>query len=126
MHDRRLTIWTDTGLGESAAVLLREGVIHHRLLLHSKANPAGLDDADIAFGQPDPEAVMRSRRLRWVHITSAGYTRYDRDDLREAMRLRGAMLTNSSHVYDEPCAQHAVAMMLSLARQLPASLETQR
>jgi phosphoglycerate dehydrogenase-like enzyme len=36
------------------------------------------------------------------------------------------VLTNSSLVYDEPCAEHALAFLLSHARQLPASLDVQR
>jgi phosphoglycerate dehydrogenase-like enzyme len=34
-------------------------------------------------------------------------------------------LTNSSLVYDEPCAQHALAYMLAEARQLPGSIRDQ-
>ena len=70
-----------------------------------------LNDADIAVGQPDPMQVMNLPRLKWVHLTTAGYTRYDRDDIREAFRRRGAMMTNSSMVYAEPCAEHVFAMM---------------
>ena len=54
------------------------------------------------------------------------YTRYDRDDLRSALRSRGVALTTSSHVYDEPCAQHLLTMMMSLARQLPYAQDDQR
>jgi phosphoglycerate dehydrogenase-like enzyme len=61
-----------------------------------------------------------------VHLSSAGYTRYDTDAVRNAVRSRGAVLTNSSAVYEEPCAEHALAMMLALARRLPQSLEDQR
>ncbi len=39
---------------------------------------------------------------------------------------RKVILTNSSAVYDEPCAQHVLAMMMSLARVLPAALDDQR
>jgi phosphoglycerate dehydrogenase-like enzyme len=77
-----------------------------------------LPDCDIAFGQPDPQVVIESN-LRWVHLSSAGYTNYDNDAVREALHKRGAILTNSSSVYDEPCAQHALAMMLAFARRLP-------
>lgn len=96
------------------------------LNLVAAAPDEGFFEADVAFGQPDPEQVIGSRRLRWVHLTSAGYTRYDRDDVRAALRGRGAVLTTSSHVYDEPCAQHVLAMMMSLARGLPGSHEVQR
>jgi phosphoglycerate dehydrogenase-like enzyme len=36
------------------------------------------------------------------------------------------MLTNSSWVYEEPCAEHVLAMMLSLGRRLAESVENQR
>ncbi len=78
-----------------------------------------LPSCDIAFGQPDKQIVIESPHLRWIHLTSAGYTNYDNEIVREALQKRGAVLTNSSGVYDEPCAQHALAMMLAFARQLP-------
>jgi len=34
-------------------------------------------EADVGFGQPDPEDFIASSRLRWVHISTAGYSRYD-------------------------------------------------
>jgi phosphoglycerate dehydrogenase-like enzyme len=46
--------------------------------------------------------------------------------LREAFKARGAVLTNSSSVYDEPCAEHALAMMMALSRRLPDAWERQR
>jgi phosphoglycerate dehydrogenase-like enzyme len=42
------------------------------------------------------------------------------------MRKQGTIVTNSSWVYEEPCAEHVVAMMLSLARRLPEALDDQR
>ncbi len=124
MSKSTLTIACSTSFSGTALALVKEGTAAHRLVLSESGK--ALEDADIAFGQPDPDAVMVSPRLRWVHITSAGYTRYDREDFRAALRERNAVFTNSSHVYDEPCAQHAVAMMLALARQLPQCLESQR
>ena len=80
---------------------------------------AELASCDVAFGQPDKQTVIKSPNLRWIHLSSAGYTNYDNDAVRGALKKRGAILTNSSSVYDEPCAQHALAMMLAFARQLP-------
>ena len=123
-----LTIWCNAKFPPAAMDELKRGLSAHALVL-SSTPPTGnlansppdpeLERADVAFGQPDPAQVMRLPRLRWVHLTSAGYTRYDRDDLRAALRTRGAVLTNSSAVYAEPCAEHALAMMLALARRLP-------
>ena len=127
---RRQTIWCNAKFAPEATSLLREGVARagHRFVLSSTRTTGNLvggdadpklEEADIALGQPDPEQVMRLPRLKWVHLTSAGYTRYDRDDLKAAFRARGAALTNSSMVYAEPCAQHALAMLLGVARRLP-------
>jgi phosphoglycerate dehydrogenase-like enzyme len=85
-----------------------------------------LRTADIAFGYPEPEAVLNCERLRWIQLNSAGYTSYDHDQIKSGLVARGVALTNSSSVYDEPCAQHLLAMITGLARQLPAALDSQR
>ena len=130
-----LTIWCNTAFPDRALARLREGTAGHRLIfpdgLQTSNLTAGgpdpqMESADVAFGQPDPDQSMRLPRLRWVHLTTAGYTRYDRDDLRDAFRGRGAALTNSSWVYEEPCAEHVLAMMMALARQLPQCLTEQQ
>lgn len=132
-----LNIWCNARLPPEAKDALRAGVGGHRIVFADEARTpvAGSSlvavlaplpsDADVAFGQPDP-AELLTRGVRWVHLSSAGYTRYDRDDLRAAFAERGAALTNSSDVYDEPVAQHLLAMMLALARALPRSLDNQR
>lgn len=134
MNEAQLTIWTNAQFPAAVAQALADGVAPHRLLYAAQMNrtnlaasPADpwLEQADIAFGQPDTAQLITLDRLRWLHLTSAGYTAYDRDDLRAALRGRGARLTTSSGVYAEPCAQHALALMLALARQLPAALATQ-
>lgn len=130
----QLTIWCNAKFTPAATDELKLGLASHRLVFASAStgNLAGagfdpdLEKADVALGQPDPVQIMSLRRLRWVHLTSAGYTRYDRDDLKAAMRTRGAALTNSSAVYAEPCAEHALAMMLSLARRLPQCVADQQ
>jgi phosphoglycerate dehydrogenase-like enzyme len=123
-----LTIWCNAKFTPDAMDQLRRDLAGHRLVLSStpatgnlasSAPDPELEHADVALGQPDPAQVMRLPRLRWVHLTSAGYTRYDRDDLRAALRGRGAAMTNSSTVYAEPCAEHVFSMMLALARRLP-------
>src|SRR6185295_18091517 len=85
-----------------------------------------IGQASIAFGKPNPADLLASPGLRWVHLSSAGYEQYDRDDLRVALRGRGVPLSNSSTVYAEPCAEHVLAMMTSLSRRLPQALDNQR
>jgi phosphoglycerate dehydrogenase-like enzyme len=130
-----LTIWTNARLGDAADAALRAGIQSHRLIHSSqlsasnlaKAAPdPALQEADVAFGQPDPDFALQCPRLRWVHLTTAGYARYDSAEFRSAFGGRGAVLTNSSLVYNEPCAEHLLAFMMAQARQLPQSLDGQR
>ena len=128
------TIWTNHQVAESSARRLRDGLKGHRLVVSDVTNrsvlAAGtrdpkLAEAEIAWGQPDVADCLQYDRLRWIAITTAGYTRYDREDLRETLRARGAAMTNTSSVFADPCAQHVLAMMLALARQLPQSWRDQ-
>lgn len=130
-----LVIWTNVRLPDGAMAELREGVQGHRLVMAgertaSSLTPvspdAAMQECDVVFGQPDAELALASPRLRWIHVSAAGYTRYDGADFRTAWSGRGAVLTNSSAVYDEPCAEHALAFMLAEARRLPQCLDTQR
>jgi phosphoglycerate dehydrogenase-like enzyme len=69
---------------------------------------------------------MKLPKIRWVQLTTAGYTRYDSRDFRETMMRNGTIVCNTSSVYAEPCAQHVMSMMLALARRLPQSMENQQ
>lgn len=129
-----LTIWCNARFPEPATRELLDGVKGHRMVVPTAQEAsnlvAGSSDpqlaqADIAFGQPDPKQIIELPRLRWIHLTSAGYTRYDSEVVRTGLRRRGAILTNSSMVYDEPCAEHVLAMVLAMARQLPQSWRQQ-
>jgi len=129
-----LTIWCNTLFSEAATRLLHEGTAAHRLVqaraasasvLEAGARDPALALADIALGQPDPADCRRHRRLRWVELTTAGYTRYDTEEFREGFRARGAALTTASGVFADPCAQHVLAMMLALGRQLLPSYRDQ-
>ncbi|MHB8635442.1 MAG: D-2-hydroxyacid dehydrogenase [Fimbriimonadaceae bacterium] len=128
-----LTIWCNANFDETATAELAAGAAKHRLVgaqvkggnLSAGASSELLTQADVAFGQPDPEQVVSLAKLQWIHLTSAGYTRYDRSDVRAAIAARRARLTNSSSVFDDPCAQHLLAFMLAHARQLPAAFASQ-
>ncbi len=111
--------------GDAAMQLLRAETTGHQLILAEAKDDAALAEAAVAFGQPDTEAVKQSKRLRWVHLDSAGYDRFDNEEARAALGKRGTPLTNSSGVYAEPCAQHLLAMMMSLARRIPQARDRQ-
>jgi len=125
-----LTIWCNAALSAPAENLLVHGLDGHRLVLAEKrsasvlvAGPAdaGFAGADVVFGQPDAGECLRRKKIKWVAVTSAGYGRYDTPEFLESFKARGSVFTTSSAVFAEPCAQHVLAMMLALARQLPAS-----
>jgi phosphoglycerate dehydrogenase-like enzyme len=129
-----LKIWSNGDFGPEGMRLLVEGCRAHALVLaderHSSVlNPGRRDPAlaaaDIAFGQPDPADCIASASLRWIEVSSAGYTRYDNEAFREAIRSRRAAFTNASTVYADACAEHVLAAMLADGRQLLASYATQ-
>lgn len=125
-----LTVWANHELRPGARELFYDSLarLGCRVLQSAKSSRSVLTpgepdpllaEADIAYGQPDPVDVMRHPRLRWVAVSTAGYTRYDRDDFRQAMRSRGTLVSNASSVFANPCAEHALAMMLCFSRELP-------
>ena len=127
MGMKTLKIWCNADFPDPLSKNLIESVSPHELVWSSslhKSNLAGggtdpaARSADIIFGQPHPDDVIFSDSVRWVHLTTAGYTRYDNDAVRHALRSRGAMLTNASSVFADPCAEHALAFMLCQARVL--------
>lgn len=123
-----LHIWCNYDFEQSLARELRERTSAHRLTLVDSSVSAPAASApvpDILLGQPEVEYLL-SRTPRWTEITSAGYSAYDREDLRETFRGHGAWLTNTSTVFDEACAQHLLAMILALARELLRCLDNQR
>ncbi len=125
-----LRLWCNYDFAPAEAEALRAGAAGHRLTLAPSSNDGAGDPdaaaAHVLLGQPDPALLLASPRVRWAEITSAGYAPYDRADLRAAFQARGAVLTNSSQVFAEACAQHLAAMLLSLARELPRCLDNQR
>jgi phosphoglycerate dehydrogenase-like enzyme len=125
-----MNIWSNVRYPDAAMRLLGEAAAGHQLIQAAALSEAesreSLASADIAFGQPDADAVRDSSSLRWVHLDSAGYDRFDNAVMRAALTARGAVLTNSSSVYDEPCAEHLLAMMMALARRLPHAAVVQR
>src|SRR5687767_10658562 len=91
MTQSALTIWTNAKFPDEVRAELDANVAPHRLIYAVETNQSNLAAApvdaqlavaDIAFGQPDAEQAMRLSNLKWVHLTTAGYTAYDRDDFK--------------------------------------------
>ena len=125
-----LTIWANHELRPGARELFYDSIarLGCRVIQSDQSSPSVLAEgavdptlagADVAYGQPDPADLIRYPRLRWVALSTAGYTRYDSDSFRATLRERGTVVTNSSQVFANPCAEHVLAMMLAFARELP-------
>ena len=128
-----LTIWSNHKFSDAARDKLTAGLGDHKLLLPKSATESNLvaggpdadaRRADVLHGQPHADDVIDGK-ARWTALTSAGYTRYDNDAVKTAVRGRDASLTNASTIYDEPCAQHVLAQMLAASRELPTALAAQ-
>ncbi|WP_367874064.1 D-2-hydroxyacid dehydrogenase [Luteolibacter sp. Populi] len=128
-----LKVFTDLQAAPELIDWLRESIAPHELRVPAPTGANVLSDiptdplmqeADVVLGQPRTDAVLTSSKLKWLQVSTAGFTRYDTPEFRTAMQARGIPVTNSSHVYDDPCAEHVLAFMLANARQLPRSLAT--
>lgn len=127
-----MKIFSDLQLDEPMLQWFRDSIHPHELLLPKVGATSVLDappadpsllEADIVLGQPAVKPILESTKLKWFQVTSAGITRYDTEEFRSAAKGKGLAMTNSSAVFDEPCAEHVFALMLAQARQLPQALK---
>lgn len=128
-----LKVFADIQVEPALLDRLRHGIAPHVLLLPAAGGTSVLGDAPIdpqlaqahiALGQPSAQGVLDSSTLRWLQVSSAGITRYDHGDFRRSAAEKGLVVTNSSSVYDEACAEHLLAFMLAQSRLLPEALTT--
>lgn len=129
-----LTIWTNQYFEPKLMDQLLREISPHRLIVSERTSKSNLvsaerdasaRQADVLYGQPHVQDVLESDRCRWVQLTTAGYTRFDRPEIWKTIRDKGIIFCNASRLYDEPCAQHVVAMLLSLARAIPEAVKDQ-
>lgn len=80
---------------------------------------AEIADADAYVGNITPEEVRAGKNLKWVHVMSAGVERVlfmsGSNDLRDSK----IVVTNNKIVQGPEIADHAMAMLLALSRDLP-------
>lgn len=82
-----------------------------------------LPDADIFMGYMlGPDLLARSPKLKWIQAVSAGVKQYLYPELRE----RGVIVTNASSVHCVPVAQHALGVLMALARRFPDCVRYQQ
>jgi len=78
------------------------------------ATPGALERADIAYGLPDLAQLPAAKKLRWIQLASAGVPAA-LCDIAQKMNLR---VTNLAGLYGPTIAEHALAMLLTLNRNL--------
>ncbi len=76
---------------------------------------AALEDADALLGFCEPELLQAGKRLRWIQSYSAGVDRC----VAAAEQQQDLVLTNMQRVHGPAIAEHVLAMLLSIARDLP-------
>lgn len=126
-------IFVDFAMPPDALELLQAGTRGHQLIFPQKTLTSVLarpepdplfNTADIAFGQPDPQAIAEAGNLKWIQVSSSGITRYDTSEFRALMARRQIAVANSASVYNEACAVHVLSFLLAQARNLPLALKT--
>lgn len=78
-------------------------------------------DADAILGYCDAELIEAARRLVWVQITSAGA---ERCVTVQQIAKGNVILTNMQKMSSPVIGEHAIAMMMSLSRNLPTFAKT--
>jgi D-2-hydroxyacid dehydrogenase (NADP+) len=84
--------------------------------------PQELPDTDIFIGAMlRPAQFQFARKLKWIHSTAAGVSQLMYPELQNS----GVILTNPSGIFSPPMAEHALGLMVALARNFPDSVRYQ-
>jgi phosphoglycerate dehydrogenase-like enzyme len=83
---------------------------------------AHMGTATIAYGLPPLADLKQASALRWLQLTSAGVPQ----ELCQPAGERGLVITNLAGLYGSSIAEHALALMVLLARNLHVAVLQQR
>lgn len=84
--------------------------------------PEEIVDADVFIGwNLRPQQFQIARRLRWIHSPAAAVHQLMYPELMNS----NVILTNSTSVHAPVVAEHAIAVLLALAKRLPQSMHYQ-
>jgi phosphoglycerate dehydrogenase-like enzyme len=78
-------------------------------------------DADAVIGAVRPEEFKAAKKLKWVHVGSAGVENALFPEIVES----DVIVTNQKNVYGPQIADHAFAFLLALTRRLNVTIPTQ-
>ena len=76
---------------------------------------AVLEQAEVILGFCSPQLIKRAKKLRWLQHFGTGV---DRCTLSPAVQEADFILTNAQHTAAPPIAEHVIAMLLALTRNL--------
>lgn len=83
----------------------------------------GLAECDVAYTWIlNPGELATAKRLRWVHTSAVAVETLCLPEL----FARGVLVSNSRGIQAAPIAEHVLAVVLALAKQLPFALAAQR
>ena len=84
--------------------------------------PQELPDTDIFVGYSlRPQQLIEARKLKWIHSTASGVAQLMYPELRDS----GIEVTNPRGIFAIPMAEHAMGLLLALARNFPECVRHQ-
>lgn len=120
-HHHRFELWcAPAWIGERLARDFPEIKVVH---LPDYDGMAGeIPDTDVLIGWSiKPEQFAEARKLKWIHSPAAAVHQLMFPDLVES----SVIVTNSGEVHGSVVAEHALAMLLALAKRLPQAMRYQ-
>ena len=85
--------------------------------------PQEIADTDVFIGWSlRPEQFVAAKKLRWIHSPAAAVHQLMYPELIAS----DVVVTNSSNVHGPVVAEHAIAVLLALAKRLPQAMQYQR
>ena len=112
----------DAGLVERIKAVLRDGDAKVIVAGTDEELEAAVDKADVLFGGIlRPDLVEKAGRLKWFQTNSAGVENVASPELADSR----ITVTNMSGAHATQISEHALAMMLAFARDLPRAIRAQ-
>jgi phosphoglycerate dehydrogenase-like enzyme len=110
---------TRYGLGEAEIAEVARDVPEAEVVPGRKENlPALAASADGLVGAPGPEVLRAAAKLRWLQVPSGGVEPYLIPEVADST----VVLTNAKIIQGPEIADHAMALLLALARGLPRAV----
>src|SRR6476620_1139866 len=84
--------------------------------------PQEISDTDVFIGWSlRPEQFVTAKKLRWIHSPAAAVHQLMYPELIQSK----VVVTNSTGIHGPVVAEHAIAVMLALAKRLPQAMQYQ-